>query len=51
MIFIKNEGRNTMISEPIYMDIEASFNGDIQEVGLVYKEDELKTRSIKEALT
>ncbi len=49
MIFNKIEGRNKMISEPIYMDIEASRNGDIQEVGLVYKEDELKTSSIKEA--
>jgi len=35
--------------EPIYIDIEASLNGDIQELGLVYKEDELKTSSIKEA--
>jgi len=35
--------------EPIYIDIEATFTGDIQELGLVYKEDELKTSSIKEA--
>ena len=48
MIFNKNKGRDIMISEPIYMDIEASFNGEIQEVGLIYKEDELKTTSIKE---
>lgn len=35
--------------EPIYIDIEASMNGNIQELGLVYKEAELKTSSIKEA--
>lgn len=38
-----------MILEPIYIDIEATFDEEIQEVGLVYKEDELKTSSIKEA--
>ena len=38
-----------MSLEPIYIDIEATLNGEIQELGLVYKEDELKTSSIKEA--
>jgi len=38
-----------MSLEAIYIDIEATLNGDIQELGLVYKEDELKTTSIKEA--
>ena len=38
-----------MSLEPIYIDIEATLNGEIQELGLVYKEDELKTSSIQEA--
>ncbi|EDZ62212.1 ATP-dependent DNA helicase [Sulfurimonas gotlandica GD1] len=35
--------------EPLYIDIEATYSGDIQELGLIYKEEELKTTSIKEA--
>ena len=43
------KSRHRMSLEPIYIDIEATFDENIQEVGLVYKEDELKTTSIKEA--
>ena len=43
------ESSHRMSLEPIYIDIETTFDEDIQEVGLVYKEDELKTSSIKEA--
>jgi hypothetical protein len=43
------ESSHRMSLEPIYIDIEATFDEDIQELGLVYKEDELKTSSIKEA--
>lgn len=38
-----------MSIEPIFIDVEATLNVEIQEIGLVYKEDELKTSSIKEA--
>lgn len=35
--------------EPLFIDIEASFNSDIHEIGIIYKEDELKTTSVQKA--
>jgi len=35
--------------EPLYIDLEATFDSNIQEIGIIFKEDELKTNSIKEA--
>jgi len=38
-----------MIEEALYIDLEATFDSSIQEIGIRFKEDELKTNSIKEA--
>ncbi|QSZ42832.1 RecQ family ATP-dependent DNA helicase [Sulfurimonas aquatica] len=38
-----------MIIEALYIDLEATFDSNIQEIGIIFQEDELKTNSIKEA--
>jgi len=38
-----------MIIEPLYIDLEATFDSTIQEIGIIFQDDELKTNSIKEA--
>jgi len=36
-----------MPKEALFIDIEATYNGDIQEIGVIYRNEELKTNSLK----